>query len=115
MRRLTSIVAATLMALGLPLGQAAIADDEIPVNVTVLSTEGAPEIKAQFFSPVGKKSDAAKLSVSLTGLEPNKPEFFRVTPLVDAISRSNTDASGNLTSKVELPYGLEPGMHITSG
>ena len=111
MRRLTSIVAATLIALSLPIGQAALADDEIPVNVTVLSTEGAPEIKAQFFSPVGKKSDAAKLSVSLTGLEPNKPVFFRVTPLADDISRSNTDASGNLTTKVELPYGLEPGMH----
>jgi len=54
MRRLTSAVVAATLAIGLPFGQAAFADDEIPVNVTVLSTAGAPQIKAQFFSPVGK-------------------------------------------------------------
>jgi len=111
MRRLTSVMVAALLAFGMPAGQAALADDEIPVTVTVVSTEGAPEIKAQFYSPVGKKSDAAKLSVSLTGLDAAKPVFFRVTPLPDAISRADTDASGNLTAKVELPYGLEPGVH----
>jgi len=49
--------------------------------------------------------------VALTGLEVSKTVLFRVTPLADAIMRASTDASGNLSTKVELPYGLEPGMH----
>jgi len=89
----------------------ALAEDAVPVTVNVLSTEGAPQIKAKFGTPVGKKSDAAKLTVELTGLEPNRVVFFKVTPLNDAIFRADADSFGSLTTKVELPYGLEPGMH----
>ena len=112
MRRSISVMAALIFSLGLGAGSvAAHADETVPVTVNVLSTEGAPQIKAQFASPIGKKSDAAKLSLVLTGLEPNRVVFFKVTPLNDAIARANSDSNGSLTTKVELPYGLEPGIH----
>gem|GEM_PF-1741538 len=87
------------------------AEDAIPVVVSVASASSAPSIKANFATPVGKKSDAAKLSISLSGLEPNRPVLFKVTPLPDAIARFDSDSSGGLAAKVELPYGLVPGLH----
>ena len=112
MRRSISAMLAVVFAVLAGAGaSSASADEAVPVTVNVLSTEGAPQIKASFLSPVGKKSDAAKLSVNLTGLEPNRVVFFKVTPLNDAIARVNSDANGALSTKVELPYGLEPGMH----
>ena len=112
MLRSIRTMAAIILSLALAgITTPALAEDAVPVTVEVVSTEGAPQIKAFFGSPVGKKSDAAKLSVQLTGLEPNRVVFFKVTPLNDAIARANTDSAGALTTKVELPYGLEPGMH----
>jgi hypothetical protein len=100
-------ILASILATPLP----ASAEDEIPVVVSVVSAGSAPSIKASFASPIGKKSDGAKLSLSLSGLEPNRPVLFKVTPLPDAIARFDSDYSGVLSAKVELPYGLVPGLH----
>jgi hypothetical protein len=90
---------------------AANAEDEIGIAVDVLSTAGAPQVRANFFVPFGKKSDAAKISFSIAGFEPNRDVFFKVTPLPDAFAREKADEQGALKTKLELPYGLEPGRH----
>jgi len=112
MKRLFSILA-TLFLLGCSINaaQSASAENDIDIAVEVLSSAGAPKISVRFSSAVGKRSDAAKVSVSITGLEPNRPVFFVVKPLPDAIGRIDTDKDGALKTQVELPYGLEPGLH----
>ncbi|MCX8530330.1 MAG: hypothetical protein ORN27_09750 [Rhodoluna sp.] len=87
------------------------ADDSIDLNVPVLSTEGAPSIKAGLSSPIGKKSDGAQIKVKLTSLEANRPVLFKVTPLPDGIAKFTSDSSGGMQVNVELPYGLTPGTH----
>jgi len=90
---------------------AAIAEGYIGVEVEVVGTEDAPQVFASMKAPIGKKADAAKISLKIRGLEADKPVLFTVTPLPDAIARFKSDSQGELTAKVELPYGLEPGAH----
>ncbi len=111
MKRLTSLLLLCLAFLAFATPSTASAEDEIGVTVDVLSTAGAPQVKANFYVPYGKKSDAAKISFSLAGFEPNRDVFFTVTPLVDAFAREKSDDQGLLKTKLELPYGLEPGRH----
>ena len=89
----------------------AFADDQVGVKVDVLNAAGAPTPTITVNIPVGVKSDAAKVKIKIEGLEASRPVFFSVTPMTQAFSRSTTDASGNLTVTVELPYGIEPGSH----
>jgi hypothetical protein len=89
----------------------AIAEDYIGVEVEVVGTENAPQVTASMKVPIGKKSDAAKVSLKIRGLEPSKPVLFTVSPLPDAIARFKSDSQGSLTATIELPYGLEPGPH----
>ncbi len=111
MKRLTSLLFLCLTLFAFATPTAASAEDEVGVTVEVLSTEGAPQVRSNFFVPVGKKSDAAKVSFSLAGFEANRDVFFTVTPLADAFARDKSDEQGALKTKLELPYGLEPGRH----
>lgn len=111
MKRLISLTLALGALASFVVASPARAEDEIGVAVEVLSTEGAPSVRANFFVPVGKKSDAATLSFSLFGLEANRDVLFAVTPLPDAFARGTADKNGRLKIKIELPYGLEPGRH----
>ena len=90
---------------------AAMAENYIGVEVEVVSTEDAPKVTASMKVPIGKKSDAAQISLKIRGLEADKPVLFTVSPLPDAVARFTSDSQGELTAKVELPYGLEPGAH----
>jgi len=110
-KKLTSLFLAFFALASVLTPTAASAEDEIGISVDVLGTAGAPEVRASFFVPFGKKSDAAKISFSLAGFEPNRDVFFKVTPLLDAFAREKADEQGLLKTKVELPYGLEPGRH----
>ena len=87
------------------------ADDEVEITADVLSTAGAPEIMAKAVVPFGKRSDDAAIKIEITGLEPKREVFFKVSPMLDAFERSVTDANGMLVEKIRLPYGLEPGVH----
>jgi len=109
-RKLLSI-ALSLVIVATFSGIPAWAEDEVGVAVEVVSTEGAPEIMVETFVPFGKKSDAAITKYIITGLEPNRDVFFVITPFIDAFARATSDENGNLKAKLELPYGLEPGMH----
>ena len=90
----------------------ALAEDDIGVAVDVLSSAGAPVVKAAFAAPIGKRSDAAKISVELIGLEPSRDVFFVIDPSPDAFARANADEQGSIKTKIELPYGLTPGKHV---
>ena len=102
-----------LVIFGINGAQSANAEDDagIDIAVEVLSSAGAPKISVIFSSPIGKPSDAAKVKVAITGLEPNRAVFFAFKTLPDAIARVDTDKVGALKTQVELPYGLEPGLH----
>jgi hypothetical protein len=110
-KKLTSLFLSCLTLFSVLAPTAANAEDEIGIAVDVLSTAGAPQVRANFFVPFGKKSDAAKISFSIAGFEPNRDVFFKVTPLPDAFAREKADEQGALKTKLELPYGLEPGRH----
>ena len=114
MKILCSALATLLLVIfGINSAQSANAEDDagIDIAVEVLSSAGAPKISVIFSSPIGKPSDAAKVKVAITGLEPNRAVFFAVKTLPDAIARVDTDKVGALKTQVELPYGLEPGLH----
>jgi hypothetical protein len=114
MKRLCSALATLfLLTCSINAAQSASAEDDagIAIAVEVLSSAGAPKISVRFSSPIGKRSDAAKVSIAITGLEPNRAVFFVLKPLPDAFARVDTDNDGALKTKVELPYGLEPGLH----
>jgi hypothetical protein len=110
-KKLTSIRLAFLAFSSVLASSAASAEDEIGISVDVLGTAGAPEVRANFSVPFGKKSDAAKISFSIAGFEPSRDVFFKVTPLPDAFAREVADEQGSVKTKLELPYGLEPGRH----
>ena len=111
MKRLTSVLVLAISLFALTSPYVANADDEIGISVDVVGTAGAPQVRANFFVPFGKKSDAAKVIFSIAGFEPNRDVFFTVTPLLDAFARDKSDDKGMLKTKLELPYGLEPGRH----
>lgn len=104
-------VSITLVAISVLGAHPAIAEDYIGVEVEVVDVEDAPQVRSSIKVPFGKKSDAAKISFSVSGLEPGKPVLITVSPSPDAIARFNSDSQGSLSNKVELPYGLEPGSH----
>ena len=110
-KKLTSLFLSFLTIASVLVPTAASAEDEIGIAVDVLSSAGAPEVRANFYVPFGKKSDAAKIGFSLSGFEPNRDVFFKVTPLPDVFARDKADDQGSLKTKLELPYGLEPGRH----
>jgi len=110
LKKLLSIALSALFSTGLVCIPAS-AEDGVGVSVEVSSTEGAPEISAKSVVPFGKKSDAAIIKYSISGLEPNRDVFFVIAPLIDAFARGTSDTEGNLEAKLELPYGLEPGPH----
>lgn len=113
MKTLFRVLASLLLILGINGGQSANAEDEagIDIAVEVLSSAGAPKISVIFSSPIGKRSDGAKVKIAITGLESNRPVFFAVKKLPDAFARVDSDKDGALKTQVELPYGLEPGSH----
>jgi hypothetical protein len=86
-------------------------DDEIGVEVEVVATQGVPEVRAKVEVPYGDKSDAAIVVLTLRGFEPEKAVLFTVSPSTDAIARFESDKQGSLRAELELPYGLEPGVH----
>ena len=104
-------IAISLLIISTCAGSPARAEDEVGVAVEVVSTQGAPEILVESIVPFGKKSDAAITKYVITGLEPNRDVFFVLSPFIDAFARATSDENGNLKAKLELPYGLEPGMH----
>jgi hypothetical protein len=110
LKKLLSIAFSVLFFTGLTCVPVS-AEDGVGVTVEVSSTEGAPEIRANSVVPFGKKSDAAIIKFSISGLEPNRDVFFVVAPLLDPFARGVSDNDGNLSIKLELPYGLEPGRH----
>jgi hypothetical protein len=109
----SSLATLLLVIFGINGAQSANAEDDagIDIAVEVLSSAGAPKISVIFSSPIGKRSDAAKVKIAITGLEPNRAVFFVVKPIPDAINRVDSDKDGALKTQVELPYGLEPGLH----
>lgn len=114
MKRLfSSVVSVLLLACNLMWAQSARAQDDagVGIAVEVLSTAGAPKISVRFNSPLGERSDAAKVKISITGLDPNRSVFFLVKPLPDAFARVDTDKYGAVNTQIELPYGIEPGLH----
>ena len=107
----TKLVILTLVSIAFIGPLPAIAEDYIGIEVEVVGAEDAPQVIASIKVPIGSKSDAARLALKIRGLEPSKPVLFTVSPLPDAIARFKSDSQGSLTASVELPYGLEPGVH----
>ena len=87
------------------------ADDQVGIEVNVLNPAGAPTPTISFNVPVGVKANAAKVAIIIEGLEASQPVFFSITPVTQAFARKQTDGSGNLSTTLSLPYGIEPGTH----
>lgn len=111
MRVSAKAVAITLLTISVLAANPAVAEDYIGVEVEVVDVADAPQVRSSLKVPFGKKSDAAKISFSVSGLEPGKPVLVTVSPSPDALARFKSDSEGSLSGKVELPYGLEPGPH----
>ena len=89
----------------------ALASDDLPIAVEVVSPTPTVTPSAQASLPVGASLASAKVDIEITGVEPFSlvQVFAQSTPVL--IAQGFADAKGIFRAKVTLPNNLEGGNH----